>query len=249
MSRILVSILTIVIYLLAQFGPMIIKSLGFLDNNNAQATVSMSLYIQVIGFIIAAILIIFLNYFIKNPLKLERPPREEKRYVILWAVVGYVFVMVMQMIVNLINVKLLGGPQSSPNTEKLMMIARKFPIFIILISCVGPMLEEYVFRKVIFGEIYNLFSSQYKKLAFIIAAIVSSSIFSVAHSDPSHFLTYFFMGIILAGFYVYTKRIWVSIFIHMAMNASVVIMQVVIGPEKIKQMTESTSFILNFIFH
>ena len=128
-----------------------------------------------------------------------------------------------------------------------MKIARQFPMFIILISIVGPLLEEFVFRKVLFGEIYNMIKG-YNKLAFILAAVVSSTIFSFAHSDPSHFLTYFVLGFILAGFYVYAKRIWVSILIHMMMNGTVVLMQIVIGPDKIKSLQEQTSFILHFIF-
>ena len=41
----------------------------------------------------------------------------------------------------------------SPNTERLMVIAKQMPVFIILISIVGPILEEFVFRKV-FSEKY-----------------------------------------------------------------------------------------------
>ncbi|MCY1618332.1 intramembrane glutamic endopeptidase MroQ [Staphylococcus pettenkoferi] len=246
MSRVSVSILTIVIYLLAQFGPLILKGLGFYNGMSDKELLTANVYTQVILFIIAAIIIIFLHNFIRNPLRLERPPREEKRYVILWAVAGYVAVMIAQMLTNIINI-LLGAPQSSENTENLMKIARQFPMFIILISIVGPMLEEFVFRKVLFGEIYNMIKG-YNKLAFILAAVVSSTIFSFAHSDPSHFLTYFVLGFILAGFYVYTKRIWVSILIHMMMNGTVVLMQIVIGPDKIKSLQEQTSFILHFIF-
>ena len=38
----------------------------------------------------------------------------------------------------------MGSQQTSPNTERLMAIAKN--IFIILISIVGPILEEFVFR-------------------------------------------------------------------------------------------------------
>ncbi|RIM75054.1 CPBP family intramembrane metalloprotease, partial [Staphylococcus xylosus] len=48
--------------------------------------------------------------------------------------------------------------------------------------------------------------------------------------------------------YVYTKRIWVPILVHIMQNGFVVIIQVLVGPEKIKEIQESASFIFNFLF-
>ena len=56
--------------------------------------------------------------------------------------------MVYQVVVSLIYTLVLGQQQQSPNTERLMAIAKQMPVFIILISVVGPILEEFVFRKV-----------------------------------------------------------------------------------------------------
>ena len=52
-------------------------------------------------------------------------------------------------------------------------VAKQLPIFIILISVVGPILEEYVFRKVFFGELYDRIKGN-RIIAFLIASIVSS---------------------------------------------------------------------------
>ncbi|SUM34147.1 abortive infection protein [Staphylococcus gallinarum] len=79
-------------------------------------------------------------------------PRKRKRYVILWAVVGFAIVMIYQIIAGTINMYVFGAPNKSPNTARLMKVAQEIPLFIILISTVGPILEEFVFRKVIFGE-------------------------------------------------------------------------------------------------
>ena len=46
-------------------------------------------YTQVILFILAAILIIFLHFKIKNPTNLEQEHKESKRYIIPWAVLGF----------------------------------------------------------------------------------------------------------------------------------------------------------------
>ena len=55
--------------------------------------------------------------------------------------------MIYQMVVSLITMWLVGQPQQSPNTERIMAIAKQLPVFILLISIVGPILEEYIFRK------------------------------------------------------------------------------------------------------
>ncbi|PTI49318.1 hypothetical protein BU106_12645, partial [Staphylococcus xylosus] len=52
----------------------------------------------------------------------------------------------------------------------------------------------------------------------------------------------------ILALYIYTKRIWVPILVHIMQNGFVVIIQVLVGPEKIKEMQESASFIFNFLF-
>ncbi|WP_251518365.1 MULTISPECIES: intramembrane glutamic endopeptidase MroQ [Staphylococcus] len=247
MSRIWVSVLTLLIYGLAQLGVSFMQMAGLFKNLKGKDLIFTSIYTQVAFFIIAAILIVTIHQFVKNPTRLDQQPKEEKRYVVLWAIVGLVVVMIYQMAANLINIYVFGAPEKSPNTDRLMKVAQEIPFFIILISTVGPILEEYVFRKVIFGELFNMMKGN-KVIRFLIAAIVSSAIFSLAHGDPAYFLTYFGMGFILAIFYAYTKRIWVSILIHIMQNSIVVIFQVVIGPDKLKEIQEKASFIYHLIF-
>ena len=86
--------------------------------------------------------------------------------------------MIYQMVASLITMWLVGQPQQSPNTERIMAIAKQLPVFILLISIVGPILE-YIFRKVIFGEIYNKIKGN-RIVAFLIASIVSSILFAIA---------------------------------------------------------------------
>ena len=49
--------------------------------------------------------------------------------------------------------------QTSPNTERLMAIAKKC-LFYYFNFYRWPILEEFVFRKVFFGELYNAIKSQ-----------------------------------------------------------------------------------------
>ena len=126
-----------------------------------------------------------------------------------------------------------------------MNITQEAPIFIVLVAIAGPLLEEFVFRKVIFGEIFNILKGN-KIIRFIIAGTVSSALFASAHNDPDFIIIYFGMGFILAGFYVFTKRIAVPVLIHIFMNSFVVAIQIFFADD-IKKMQESVSFIYHLI--
>ena len=129
----------------------------------------------------------------------------------------------------IIETFVLGIKPGSENTFELMNIARAAPIFIVLISVLAPILEEVIFRKVIFGSIY-------KKTNFIIAGLASALIFGLMHSDNPHILTYTAMGLVFAFLYVQTKRIIVPILAHMSINTYAVIGQLSMDPEEIDRM-------------
>src|SRR5699024_1090959 len=103
------------------------------------------------------------------------------------------------------------------------------PIFIIVPALVGPILEEIIFRKIIFGSLY-------KRTNFFIAAALSSLIFGIIHQEPEHILIYAAMGFVFAFIYVQTKRIMIPIIVHMSMNTIAVIGQMSLSPEDIEQM-------------
>ena len=243
MARIWVAILTLFIYALAQFLPLVLAQTPIFNRLSGMALARAGVYTQVILFILAAILIIFLHFKIKNPTNLEQEHKESKRYIIPWAVLGFFIVMLYQVIVGVINIWIFGQPQQSPNTQRIMAVAKQLPIFIILISVVGPILEEYVFRKVIFGELFNAIKGN-RIVAFAIATTVSSLIFALAHNDYKFIPIYFGMGVIFSLAYVWTKRLAVPIIIHMLQNGFVVIFQL-LNPEALKKATEQA----NFIYH
>lgn len=246
MARIWVASLTLVIYALAQVLPLMLQQTPLFSDLSGMALARANVYTQVILFIIAAILIIWLNLIIKNPTSLEKGFKEPKRYIIPWALLGFVIVMVYQVMAGVINMWIFGQPQQSPNTQKIMAIARQLPIFILLISCVGPILEEYVFRKILFGEIYNKIKGN-RIIAFLIASIISSLLFALAHDDMKFILIYFGMGMLFSLAYVLTKRIAVPILIHMFQNGLVVIMQYFFG-DTLKNLQEQTNFIFHLLF-
>ena len=240
MTRLWASLLTVIIYILSQFLPLlIVKKLPFVQYSGIELTKAV-IYIQLVLFLIAATTIILINLKIKNPTKLELEVKEPKKYIIPWALLGFALVMIYQMVVSIVYTQIFGTQQTSPNTERLIVIARKIPLFIFFVSIVGPLLEEYVFRKVIFGELFN----GNRIVAFAIATTVSSLIFALAHNDYKFIPIYFGMGVIFSLAYVWTKRLAVPIIIHMLQNGFVVIFQL-LNPEALKKATEQA----NFIYH
>lgn len=158
-----------------------------------------------------------------------------------WAIGGVFLAMTAQIIAANIET-MLGIEMGSENTRDIMMLIQASPIVILISSIIGPILEEIVFRKIIFGSLY-------KRLNFFLSGLISSVIFAVAHTDFAHILLYTAMGFTFAFLYVKTKRIIVPIFAHTAMNTIVVIIQ--FNQENIenwlKKMEQIQSFIGGFL--
>ncbi|WP_203364613.1 type II CAAX endopeptidase family protein [Bacillus sp. REN10] len=134
-----------------------------------------------------------------------------------WAVAGVFLAFFAQRIAISIEM-MLGVEMGSQNTETIVNVIEIVPATMISVAVFGPILEEIVFRKIIFGSLHERFS-------FSISAVLSSLIFAVAHRELEHLLLYTAMGFTFAFLYVKTKRLIVPIFAHVAMNSTVVVVQ------------------------
>jgi uncharacterized protein len=191
------------------FGTLIGK--GF--NEMAYSAVSIWL---VLSFTITLIIILFLlRKEMINPVRGEDAlsPLES----IFWSIGGIFLSFFAQTVAANIEYWI-GIDLGSKNTEQIVDLIKTAPIVIIVTSIIGPILEEIIFRKIIFGVLY-------KRWNFFIAGLISSLIFAFAHGEPEHLLLYSAMGFTFAFLYVKTKRILVPIFAHVSMNTIVVIMQ------------------------
>lgn len=151
---------------------------------------------------------------------------------IAWSIGGIFLAMLAQGVAANIEVQLFGIEAGSENTQQIMELVRMTPLLIIVVSVIGPILEEIIFRKIIFGSLYKRFN-------FFISGIVSSVLFAVVHMEFEHLLLYSAMGFTFAFLYVKTKRIIVPIFAHVAMNTLVVVIQTVFADDIERIMREA----------
>lgn len=195
-------------------------------------------YWSVFSFFLALLLILF---FMRHDLKEEALARDKASLPIsiAWAVSGIFLALFAQSLASMIEQNLLGIRQESANTQDILKIIKAVPLMVIVSSIFGPILEEIVFRKIIFGALYKRFN-------FFLSALISSVIFGLAHMEMTHLLLYSAMGFTFAFLYVRTKRIIVPIFAHVAMNSLVVIVQFY-SPEIENYLNNTQSFIGGFL--
>lgn len=193
------------------------------------------IYWTLISFVLALVII----------LKLMKPDMAMQRDneaigvggMIIWSVVGVFMALFAQGLAVVIETKIFGVPPGSENTQFIMEIARAMPIFVIVPMLLAPILEEIVFRKIIFGTLY-------KRMNFFFAALLSALIFGIIHGEPEHLLIYASIGFVFSFLYVKTKRILTPILVHAGMNSLAVIGQYSMTPEEIQKQLEQLQTIL-----
>ncbi|MEH7109078.1 MULTISPECIES: CPBP family intramembrane glutamic endopeptidase [Bacillaceae] len=150
-----------------------------------------------------------------------------------WSILGFFMAYFSQYISAIIE-QMIGIKSGSENTRQIINIIDTFPLAVIVTSIIGPILEEIVFRKIVFGAFYTRFN-------FFISALISSVVFALAHMDFEHILIYAAMGFTFAFLYVKTKRIIVPIIAHVSMNTLVVLVQSVYRDDIERMMREAES--------
>lgn len=200
----------ILIYVLAQLLPVFL--IFFIPQN---LILDVSIYSQIIAFIVGAIAMFVVNHRYKFNNSLENTPSASKRNIILWGIAGMFLAYMGQYLAIFIETFLLNIPIGSQNTAGLVEVVNKYPIFLLLIAIFGPIMEEFVFRKAIFGYLFDLTGG-------IGAAVISSLIFAFIHFD-GHYLLYSVMGFVFCYLYWKTKSIAAPIIAHALMNATVTV--------------------------
>lgn len=170
-----------------------------------------------ISFAIAFLVCIFLISRNKNFWNIFKGEKASIPVSIGWGILGFFLVFFGQTIGAMIETGL-GIQQGSENTKTIILLTEVAPIIILATVFLGPILEELVFRRVIFGSIIQTQN-------FWVAGIISSIIFALIHLDFTHIILYTISGFIFAFLYYKTHRILTSIIAHMLLNGFVTIVQ------------------------
>ncbi|WP_309090260.1 type II CAAX endopeptidase family protein [Domibacillus sp.] len=170
----------------------------------------------------AIVLLILWRSTYRNSIERQAPVPPGSAMV--WAIIGVFMAFAAQYAAIMVETFLLGIEPGSQNTQDIIELVQGLPVVVLAVAVFGPILEEIVFRKIIFGSLYN-------RMPFFFAALISSLIFSVAHMELEHTILYAAMGFTFAFLYVKTKRIIVPIVAHVSMNTFVVLMQYVFADD------------------
>lgn len=222
-------------------GPLLLKS-GLYDNQGYTLEEKLQLITAhwgIISFLIGLCIVLWL---LRTDMRESRfdTDRASIPATIGWIIIGFFLAIFSQSIAGYIEMYLLGIEPGSENTESLMQIARMTPWFLLVISILGPILEEIVFRKILFGTLY-------KKFNFFISAMISSLVFAAIHMDVEHLLVYTSMGFVFAFLYVKTKRLIVPVMAHVAMNTMVALIQIGMSTEEMQKMIKEAEKMQGFI--
>lgn len=166
---------------------------------------------------VALIIILILTMRDKNFWHVYKEKRESIPLIVIWGIVGFFMVLLGQTIGAYIELAI-GIDPGSENTTSIVNLAKGAPIAIIAIALFGPILEEFVFRRVIFGSLVQTTN-------FWVAAFVSAIFFALVHLDFTHIILYTICGFLFAFLYHQTKSIWTSIIAHIGLNSFVTLVQ------------------------
>ena len=146
-----------------------------------------------------------------------------------WGIIGFFLVLLGQSLGAYIEQKI-GIDMGSENTEAIMNVTKVAPIMMLATVIFGPVLEELVFRRVIFGSLIQNYN-------FWISSIISAIFFAAIHMDFTHIILYTICGMVFAFLYYKTKRLLTSIIAHILLNGFLTFAQMNI--DKLQQITDS----------
>lgn len=196
-------------YLLVQFAPLLLVRFAPAISSNISVA-ELSIYSTIVAFIIGAIVMLYISKHFRMTNAIEKKTSSPLLKTIGYGILGLFLSVIGQYLATIIEVNWLGESLTSANTQSLLEIAKAYPLFILVITFVGPIMEEHVFRKSIFGPLYQ-------HIGGIGAAVISSLLFAFLHLD-GHILLYSIIGFAFCYVYYKTGSIIAPIISHMLMN-------------------------------
>jgi uncharacterized protein len=124
-------------------------------------------------------------------------------------------------------VSLLSIDKLSPNTEKMFNVifeGNGLVVLLLGIGIIGPVIEEIIFRGLIYNELR-------RNISTVAALLIQAFLFGVYHMNLTQGIYAFALGIILGLVCTWTRSLWSSILIHMVFNSTSVVLTKIPGSE------------------
>ncbi|WP_353989318.1 type II CAAX endopeptidase family protein [Pediococcus argentinicus] len=179
---------------------------------------SVIISVQTWDYVIGAILLATLLYFTKDKNSIDSTNSDLSKTVA-WCGIGFGLALLIQWIISFVLILAKQNP-ASQNTEQLLTLTKMSPIFLLAITIGAPIMEEIVFRKVLFGNLNKMLGWDKSSLGITISAIISSLAFALMHQD-GHIFMYATLGLLFCWIYRKTGRIQTSMISHILMNTFV----------------------------
>lgn len=162
--------------------------------------------------------------------------RKDRKYsfLVIFAIglIGFISMMILQALINAFLQYLsqfLHFQPNSQNTANVVKIVNSYPIFILYVVVLGPIMEELFFRKAVFGYFYDVMLGSKQWIRFTIPALITGILFAIPHDGFSPIMVlYIMMSFVFSFLYLKTKSIITPMIAHIAMNMMVVIVQLAI---------------------
>ena len=147
---------------------------------------------------------------------------------IIISILFFVFTMILVYTTKYVEYYIFNISNISLNTKNILAIEKlNFSVSMFSRVCIS-IFEEMVYRRILFGYLYDLHSGCNKYIRIITSVIVSSIIFGSIHDGVFVYamVRYIIYGISFSAVYLYTKRISASITVHVLINIFLIIRNV-----------------------
>ena len=183
-----------------------------------------------LGYIFIILSVLLISKYVYNGKfnSIDASSKKGLKKSLLFSIVILILTVIFLFVLKNFLTNILGVVRKSKNTMFTVYLLKKtlFSIFVIVFT--GPMFEEIVYRKILFGYLYDLHLGCNKYVRFITSVLVSSVIFGATHDGVLHLgmIYYVIYGVIFSSVYFYTKRISASMMVHVLNNLFLAIMNI-----------------------
>ena len=196
----------------------------FFDNTVVNKYFSLGLWC----FVVACIILLISKFVFNGKMNsIDNSEKMDLKKSIIISILFFVFTMILVYTTKYVEYYIFNISNISLNTKNILAIEKlNFSVSTFSGVCIS-IFEEMVYRRILFGYLYDLHSGCNKYIRIITSMIISSIIFGSTHDGVFHLamIQYIIYGISFSAIYLYTKRISSAITVHILVNIFITIMR------------------------